>query len=481
MLKPGFFAVLVAMLLSTRALLAQEPQPPLEQTSRVLFLHHSTGECVWNGGVPEALERYNAAHQTRYRVEERSFPKEAPYGWENFPFDYWNIWVRHAGPRPYREEPTLEMLTRDYDVIVFKHCFPVCSIEPDTGHPDVASADKRIENYKLQYAALKAKLRKFPSQRFLLWTGAAQVSSDVDAASARRARSFFQWVVNEWDETGDNIYLWDFYALETGGGLYLKPEYASGDAHPNEGFARLVAPLFVQRIVDVIEGRGDSGSLTGGEFPASGIARRTEPVAPSPEPPAPVPVPALGEDAWVLDDAQDKQRLKQLWNDQAEYVADGDQRVVRINFAQADREDWGEYGAHRVAFTKASESNTDISAYRYLALRIRTSEAIDVVLSLRTLPKPQDDRFQPHFGFNAYFSTGETQWQWIVLDLARLELALEGGEEPYAAAGRPERPQQLTTINFAIHDRHVGAEFLIDDITFHRTLPESLKPFLADE
>jgi hypothetical protein len=68
-----------------------------------------------------------------------------------------------------------------------------------------------------------------------------------------------------------------------------------------------------------------------------------------------------------------------------------------------------------------------------------------------------------------------------VLDLTRLELSLEGGEEPYAAAGSPGRPQQLTTMNFAIHNRHADAEFLIDDMTFYRALPETLKPFLADE
>jgi hypothetical protein len=126
--------------------------------ARILFLHHSTGECVWNGGVVAWFDEYNTANKTRYRITEQDFPKSDPYGWENYPFDYWNIWVKNAGNKPYRTEPTLEMLTRKYDVIVFKHCFPVSAIEPDTGKADVASRDKRIENYKLQYAALKKKM-----------------------------------------------------------------------------------------------------------------------------------------------------------------------------------------------------------------------------------------------------------------------------------------------------------------------------------
>lgn len=231
----------------------------------IIFLHHSTGGVVWEGGVPQWFEQYNAQQGTNYQIVERAFPKDSPYGWNNYPYDYWNIWVEHAGNRPYKQEPTLEILTRQYDIIVWKHCFPVSAIQEDTGDPDVRSAEKRIENYKLQYEALKVKMRSFSETKFVVWTGAALVQSDTDEASARRARAFFDWVKNEWDEPGDNIYLWDLYELETEGGLYLKNEYAasSNDSHPSSAFAKRVAPLFGQRIVDVIEGRGDSSSLSG--------------------------------------------------------------------------------------------------------------------------------------------------------------------------------------------------------------------------
>jgi hypothetical protein len=58
--------------------------------------------------------------------------------------------------------------------------------------------------------------------------------------------------------------VWDLFELETGGGIYLleangNPE----DSHPNETFSAYAASLFVKRLVDVIEGRGDQGSLTG--------------------------------------------------------------------------------------------------------------------------------------------------------------------------------------------------------------------------
>ncbi|MBW2262837.1 MAG: hypothetical protein JRG91_12750, partial [Deltaproteobacteria bacterium] len=160
---------------------------------------------------------------------------------------------------------TLEILTSSHDVIVFKHCYPVSHIAPDSGSPDVASSTKSIENYRLQYAALREKMRAFPDNRFIVWTGAALVQASTNEAEGTRARQFFTWVKETWDEPGDNIFVWDFFELETEGGLYLLDEHASspGDSHPNDTFSAAVAPYCAQRIVDVIQGLGDVRSMTG--------------------------------------------------------------------------------------------------------------------------------------------------------------------------------------------------------------------------
>jgi len=230
-----------------------------EPRVRIAFLHHSTGRTVWDGGLEKWLKGYNREHGTGYTIDEIEFPKESPYGWNNYPFDYWNIWVRHGGDEPHMEEPTLEILCKEYDVVMFKHCFPVSGILPDTGSADIASSEKRLENYRLQYGALRGKMRSLPATKFIVWTGAALVRGATDEEQARRAREFFEWVAGEWDEPGDNIFVWDFYGLETEGGLYLRDEYAKSptNSHPGEAFARRVAPLLGRRIVDVIEGRGD--------------------------------------------------------------------------------------------------------------------------------------------------------------------------------------------------------------------------------
>lgn len=259
-----FIAVAITTALTSCPLVPAAPidQTPFPSTTKIIFLHHSTGEVIWNGGVPEWIASYNKAHGTKYAIEERAFPSGDPYPWENYPYDYWNIWVKHAGSKAYTGEPTLEMLTKDYQVIVFKHCFPVSGIDED-GTADVSSSEKTLANYRLQYNALKTKLRSFPNTRFLVWTGAALLASETSPEQADRAKQFFDWVKTSWDEKGDNIYVWDFFALETDGGKFLTTEHGSDDSHPNEKFAKEVAPLFCQHLVDVIAGKGDSGSITG--------------------------------------------------------------------------------------------------------------------------------------------------------------------------------------------------------------------------
>lgn len=252
-----------------------------DQTSKILFLHHSTGKVIWKGkpegfdvfrnifsdieAVPKWFENFNADNGTNYSIEEHAFPKEKTYGWKNYPFDYYNIWVKHGNKKSYQDEPTLDSLTKDYNLIIFKHCFPVSDILKDTGMPDINSEIKVLENYKLQYLSLKEKLSAYSDTKFLIWTSAAQVENKTTPEQAKRSKEFVDWVKNEWDIPGDNIFIWDFHFLETEGGLYLlnKNAQSANDSHPSKEFANRVAPLFCQRIVDVIQNNGNSTTLTG--------------------------------------------------------------------------------------------------------------------------------------------------------------------------------------------------------------------------
>jgi hypothetical protein len=278
------FYLLVLMAVSMNSCGEKQADPGNDHS--IIFLHHSTGDNIWYGdkstikskiqrklgggsAVKNWFKTYNRKNGTNYEIDELYFPaagQSREYG--NFPFDYYDIWVNQAGDQPAGADPTLEILSREYDMIIWKHCFPVGNILEDTGQPDIGSREKRVENYKLQYEALKQKMLEFPDTRFLVWTGAALLEVHTTEEKALRTREFFNWVRESWDEPGDNIYLWDFYELETGGGIYMKEEFAAGpeDAHPNYTFSGMAAILFCNRITDVIQDDGKKTKLTGELF-----------------------------------------------------------------------------------------------------------------------------------------------------------------------------------------------------------------------
>jgi hypothetical protein len=280
-----YIGVLVFILLLTSCSSEKE-----SSDINIIFLHQSTGDYIWHGGAPTTFRKlirklsptfdeklskksllptyfinYNKENGTNYRIEELQFPKPAPYGANNMPFDYYNIWVNNAGVKPFMEEPTLELLTKDYQVIIFKHCYPVSSIKKDQDSSDIKSYVHTIANYKLQYLALRDKLHQFPKTKFILFTGAVQVRANIKEEEAIRTKEFFTWVKDEWDLKEDNIYLWDLYNLQTEGGNYFRDEYAESpfDSHPNSEFASKAANLLYKRIIDIIENDGSETQLTG--------------------------------------------------------------------------------------------------------------------------------------------------------------------------------------------------------------------------
>ncbi|MBP5474363.1 MAG: hypothetical protein J6X92_06380 [Bacteroidales bacterium] len=138
-------------------------------------------------------------------------------------------------------------------MIVFKHCFPGSNIVGDDFIEDQLSI-KTLGNYKYLYNQLKDKLYEYPNTKFIVWTNAALVESATNEEEATRTKEWVRWVKEEWDTPNDNIYVFDFYSLETEGGLYIKPQYASGtdDSHPNQEFSVKAANKFVEFLTDVI-------------------------------------------------------------------------------------------------------------------------------------------------------------------------------------------------------------------------------------
>ncbi len=245
----------------------------MSKENKAIFLHHSTGFNIWKGNVSKvswklfkegdtqkAVKKLNKKYKTNFTLDELWYPKNS----DNNPIDYYNIWIKENGQSG---ELSLESFTENYGLIIFKHCFPISNIEENDSVANIESTKHTLDNYKLQYEALKKKMHEFPETKFLIWTGATNVQGVTTEESAQRMREFSDWVRNEWNEKDDNIFLWDFYELETEGSLYLKDEfaYSVSDSHPNKNFAAKTSEYFVNRIFDVFLGKADETKITGKE------------------------------------------------------------------------------------------------------------------------------------------------------------------------------------------------------------------------
>jgi len=235
----------------------------------VIFLHHSTGNGVFDeGNVAAWFDNYNATNSTNYIVDERDYPY-TPYTWDNYPYDYWNLWINGVCDNSDPDIECLSGLCANYDVIIFKHCFPGAFIYPDEDTPDISSSKRTIANYQLQYRALRDLMDTYPNNKFIVWTLAPQHRLATGPEYAARARQFVDWVKNEWlTEDGKahpNIYIFDFFGYVA----ELDPDPANGqvnclkydferdhtenDSHPNTAANEYVGPIFAEFIVSAIK------------------------------------------------------------------------------------------------------------------------------------------------------------------------------------------------------------------------------------
>lgn len=239
------------------------------QGQSAVFLHHSTGEGVFvEGNVASWINNYNSSNGTNYKITARPYP-DLPYPWENYPYDYWNLWLNNQCNAINANIQCLSNILQSYDIVIFKHCFPGAGIAPDNATPAVNSSLKTIANYKLQYRALRGLMDQYPNKKFIIWTLAPLHRLETTTEEAARAREFVTWVKSTWlSEDGKahpNIYIFDFYNLVAesnpnpvnGKVNCLKYEYEKShtvvDSHPNLNANQTVGPQFAQFIVNTFK------------------------------------------------------------------------------------------------------------------------------------------------------------------------------------------------------------------------------------
>lgn len=234
---------------------------------KAIFLHHSTGGGVYQqGNVEDWIAKYNSDNKTNIEITETSYPN-SPWPWDNYPYDFWKLWVDGSCDPNQPGIECLNTLTQKYNIIIFKHCFPGASINSDNGAGNITSNNKTIPNYKLQYRALRQTFDNFPDTKFIVWTLAPLHRLATTSEKATRANEFSSWVIEEWlaedQKEHPNIFVFDFFGLAAelesntinGQQYCLKYIYegshSDNDSHPNTLANETIGPLFAQKIVDV--------------------------------------------------------------------------------------------------------------------------------------------------------------------------------------------------------------------------------------
>jgi hypothetical protein len=264
-LKSKIMKSLVAIICSLFLL-----SPVFSQSGNAIFLHHSTGAGVFfEGNVAAWIADYNNENGTDLEITEFAYP-DSPWGWENYPYDYWKLWVDGSCNNTQDNIQCLDKLCENNDLIIFKHCFPGAGIEADNGSGDVTSPDKTLNNYKLQYRALLELFDQYPDNKFMVWTLAPLHRNATNSEQAGRAAQFVDWVKNIWlTEDGNghpNVFIFDFFGLvaeqdenpANGQQYCLKYDYeadhSGNDSHPNLLANETVGPLFAQSVVEILAG-----------------------------------------------------------------------------------------------------------------------------------------------------------------------------------------------------------------------------------
>jgi hypothetical protein len=201
---------------------------------RFLFIHHSTGSGFLDeGGMREKLGVAGFdVHDRTYGdgwVGDHTDPPDFPVTFTEH-FDDMISWKLEPGEK--------------YDIVAFKSCFPASNI----------TSDEMLKQYKDYYATIKTVTKQHPETLFIAFSTPPLVPGATDAESARRAREFSEWLVNEYIGKEGNLQVFNLFDMLADDSGYLKKEYRRNeeDSHPNSVANKVVADDFVKYLSNLV-------------------------------------------------------------------------------------------------------------------------------------------------------------------------------------------------------------------------------------
>lgn len=242
-----------------------------DEITNILFLHHSTGSGLINGGnVRNLIATYNAQHGTNLEFWDHGYNANGVHDQDNNYYNSYNIPNDNTDPdgfyvlftQPLHNPPDnafsyimdphqmgARMIT--HQVFIFKSCFPASNI----------SSEQMLTNYQNWYLAMRDVMDAHPEKIFIPLTPPPLTRSSTTVENAARAQRFSEWLTSQTYLAGHpNIFVFNFrdYLIEHDSTSYyfncLRADYGGtgGDSHPNDLANQTVGPFFVAFIIDAI-------------------------------------------------------------------------------------------------------------------------------------------------------------------------------------------------------------------------------------
>jgi hypothetical protein len=242
-----------------------------DNITNIMFLHHSTGSGLINGGNVRALiAAYNTQHGINLEFWDHGYNANGVHDQNNTYYSHYNIPGDNTDPDGFNTlfaQPvhnpadnafsmfmnahTMGARTITHQVFIFKSCFPASNI----------SSEQMLNNYKTWYLAMRDVMDAHPEKIFIPLTPPPLTRSSTTVENAARAQRFSEWLTSpEYLAGHPNIYVFNFrdYLMEHDSTSYyfncLRESYggAGGDSHPNDLANQTVGPIFVTFITNAI-------------------------------------------------------------------------------------------------------------------------------------------------------------------------------------------------------------------------------------
>jgi len=250
-----YYIILIALLLGLASQnFAQQPK-----FRSGIFLHHSTGGCIWgpngsNTSVPNEMTKYNSSHG--FTGEDAVSMTEE--WWPNADNE-WSTWHRIFANDD--ENNDIRSFLQNNRIVVIKSCFPSSNISAVGSPADTLDPDRKtIFNYKWHWKSIIRIMESYRENFFVIWTNAPLVANDTNDEEAYRSHQFCRWAKDTLATGNDpsfgsfppNVYVFDFFHKLVDSSYKLPLQYAADawDSHPNAAATELVAPQFVNEIFD---------------------------------------------------------------------------------------------------------------------------------------------------------------------------------------------------------------------------------------